>query len=342
MTNPPQPAPTSAHVLVVDDDVTSARHIGDLAANLGHRVSLAKNWVEALRVFAESEIDLVFMDAVMPDMDGFKLTQLIRSRYKKRYVPIVFVTGLNDSKARQLGVEAGADDFLSKPVEDLELRVRLTAMLRIRRLTAALEEKTRELEIIATEDKLTGLKNRRRFDEAFATELSRANRYQKAFSMLLFDIDHFKRINDTFGHAVGDEVLSFVGKMMRDLVRVPDMAFRYGGEEFAILTPETRAQDASVLAERLRKYFEANSHKTSAGAQTLSVGIAGVEELSPGASAEELFAAADEALYRAKSSGRNRCCIHAITGSPATQDEDPAMSTVVIPVESTNEVAKAS
>lgn len=298
-----------ARVLVVDDDPTSARAVTQHLQELGMIVQIAHSWGAALKQYQALQPDLVLMDAVMPDMDGFKLTHHLRARYRERYVPIVFLTGLDDLAARERGVMAGADDFLSKPVDPVMLRVRVRAMMRIRKLTAALEEKGRELEDLATRDQLSGVLNRRRFDESLLSEFSRSRRYEHSLSLLVCDVDHFKRINDDLGHSAGDEVIAFLGNLLSELKRGSDLAFRYGGEEFVLLLPETTPKNASALAERLRNQFFIRSAETSAGTRTISIGVSGLEMLGAKAPAELLFRTADIALYRAKSSGRDRVCL---------------------------------
>lgn len=307
-----------ARVLVVDDDPTSARTVTSHLEQLGMIVEIAHSWGTALKKYQSLEPDLVLMDAVMPDMDGFKLTHHLRARYRERYVPIVFLTGLDDMTARERGVMAGADDFLSKPVDPVTLRVRVRAMMRIRKLTAALEEKGRELEDLATRDQLSGVLNRRRFDEELASEYGRARRYDHPLSLLVCDIDHFKRINDDLGHATGDEVIAFLGGLLTELKRGSDLAFRYGGEEFVLLLPETTARNAAALAERLRNQFCARSVQTSAGRRTISIGVSGLQALDARAPCEYLFRSADIALYRAKTSGRDQVCVF----GDETQDLD--------------------
>ena len=153
-----------ATVLIVDDEKLGATKVATMVQKSGHRTILAHSWTEAIQRFAEHDVDLVLMDAVMPNVDGFKLTRMLRER-SRSYVPIVFLTGMSDQKARRRCIEAGADDLLTKPVDELELTIRLVAMLRIRRLTRALEEKSRALGQLAKIDGLTGLENRRMLDE---------------------------------------------------------------------------------------------------------------------------------------------------------------------------------
>ena len=289
-----------SRILIVDDDPAEADKVAAAVLALGHEPVISLNWTEALRLFEDS-IDLVLMDAVMPEVDGFKLTKMLRER-ARAYTPILFVTALGDAAAKELGMSVGADDFLTKPVDAVELRVRMTAMLRIRRLTQELEAERYNYQRLAHVDELTGMPNRRSYDERLETELEIAQRNAQPLSLLLVDVDHFKRINDACGHSVGDEVLAFTGKLLRDVTRRGDWAFRYGGEEFAVLARGTGGRGAMVLAERIRATFEARSVETSAGRRTCSIGVASYIE---GESAEELFARADGRLYTAKQSGRN-------------------------------------
>lgn len=295
----------TGRILVVDDDITSARYLEAQLRDDGHEVDLAHTWTDAIRKFGHGAFDLVMMDAVMPTVDGFKLTKMLRKRAHS-YVPVVFVTSLDNQRARERGLAAGADDMLSKPVDDLELRMRVAAMLRIRRLTTELEQRHAKLAQLAHSDALTGLGNRRSFDEQLDEELRRATRYHRPVSLIVADIDRFKLVNDNQGHAVGDELLRCLGELLSREVRAPDSAFRYGGEEFVILTPETKAEGASRLAERLRLAFAEASPRTSAGAQTISMGVADTEMVEDTEDAAALFELADQALYRAKVLGRNR------------------------------------
>ena len=297
-----------AHVLVVDDDAPTASHVAETVRALGHRVTVTLGWTEALRAFGRSDVDLVLMDAVMPGVDGFRLTRLLRAR-SASYVPIVFLTALSDTRAREQGIAAGADDFLAKPVDPLELKVRLTAMLRIRSLTRDLEARSRVLARLASVDALTGIGNRRSFDEALPRELAAPPGESGTVSLLLLDIDHFKRVNDTFGHTVGDALLGFFGRLLGELTRGSDSCYRYGGEEFAVLARGTSCNQALQLGERIRSAFAMRSdHATVAGPQSVSIGICGVDQFMHAIDAASLIAGADTALYRAKALGRNCVC----------------------------------
>lgn len=291
----------SATILVVDDDEVGMSEFAEILRALGHTAITAANWTEAVRQFGD-HVDLVFMDAVMPDVDGFKLTRILRER-SRGYTPILFLTALGDVAAKERGMRAGADDFLSKPPDPVELRVRMSAMLRIRRLTQELEAERQTYERLAHIDELTGVSNRRSYDARVPTELSLSLSSGRPLSLLLIDIDHFKAVNDGFGHQVGDEVLGVLGALLRDELRRYDWAFRLGGEEFAVLTRDTNTAQARVVAERIRSMFEERCQQTAAGRRTCSIGIASADaQLN---TPEELFARADQRLYAAKHRGRN-------------------------------------
>lgn len=312
-----------ALVLVVDDDKTSAQHIADAVSSFGHEAVTANSWTEALTQFESCEFDLVLMDAVLPGVDGFRLTTLLRSRARS-YIPILFVTGLHETRAKEHGIAAGADDFLTKPVEPIELQVRMTAMLRIRRLTLDLESKRAALERVANVDALTGVANRRQFEPKLVVELDRCTRYGRPLSVVMADIDHFKRINDRFGHPIGDEVLRCFGQLLARDVRDPDMAFRLGGEEFVVICPETDVDGACSLAERIRTAFAQVSETTSAGPSSVSLGVSGTSLFETRPSVERLLSSADEAMYDAKRSGRNRVRIYAQPSAAHLDDDPPA------------------
>ncbi len=300
------PSPEGARVLLVDDNALALQEIGETLERIGYEVLRANTWTLALRLFHEHDVDLVVMDAVMPTVDGFRLTQILRAQAAS-YTPIIFLTGLQDSRARARGLSAGADDFLSKPVDTFELRVRLTAMLRIRQLTRALEDKSRALSRLAHVDALTGLGNRRSFEAELAREVERARRFEHDLSIVMIDLDHFKLINDRHGHAVGDQVLASFGEMVRDLLRTSDCAFRYGGEEFVIIAPETSATKAVTLAERIRLTFTERTRTASVcGPCTLSAGIGSLHPIEDSEPATTLLLRADQAVYRAKRDGRDR------------------------------------
>lgn len=294
-----------ATILVIDDDPVQVAATAQMLSALGHRVLVAHGWVEALHVFDDEVVDLVLMDAVMPTVDGFKLTRILRGRME-RYVPIVFLTALSNREARERGIVVGADDFLTKPLRPVELSVRVAAMLRIRHLTKVLEAKSAELDRLVNLDPLTGIGNRRAFDRALAHEWERAGRYGHPLSVALFDLDGFKAVNDTFGHAAGDELLACFSRLLDTEARPPVQVFRFGGEEFVALLPHAGEARAWNFAQCVRRAFETKTAGEGAvGRRTVSAGVSASAD--PHVHSRSLLLErADRALYRAKGAGRNR------------------------------------
>lgn len=304
-----------ATILIVEDDVLSGQAVSLMVEQLGHRTRVANTWTTALEIFSNEDVDLVLMDAMMPAVDGFKLTKMMRQR-STSYVPVVFITALSDATSRRRGIECGGDDYLTKPVNEIDLKIRLMAMLRIRRLTRALEVRTRRLAHLANIDNLTGLLNRRSLEERLDQEVEQALMTSTPLSAMMIDLDHFKAVNDTHGHEVGDTVLACVSQVLDEEVRPTDLAFRYGGEEFIVLCPNTPKEVAMSTADRVVNSFRARTEETHAlGEQTLSVGISsmdvlGLSHLSTSKeNAKALLKAADDALYEAKAQGRDRAVV---------------------------------
>ena len=239
-------------------------------------------------------------------MDGFKVAQAIKLD-PQSFVPIILLTARTDFETRRRGHLAGADDFLTKPVNPDELAIRIDAMLRIKELTEALEEAHRKLDELADTDGLTGVASRRRLEEVLDLEHERSRRYRRPLGVLIIDIDHFKRVNDTYGHLAGDAVLVKLSQIAMGALRQEDIFARYGGEEFAILCRGVKLQHAGVLGERLRGGVEAGvfEHEGRRMPVTISVRVASYPT-SPVESPSQLIAAAANALYEATRCGRNR------------------------------------
>jgi diguanylate cyclase (GGDEF)-like protein len=292
-----------AHILIVDDETLHCRHLARNVEDWGAIAFPAQTLAEALRLHREAAPDIVLLDVIMPDVDGFKLAQ--RFKREAPFVPIILLTALDDIASKERGLLAGADECLTKPVNLVELRIRVSSMLRIKRLANQLEAANARLSALATVDPLTQLVNRRVLDERMTLELKRARRYRVPLACLLIDVDHFKSVNDTRGHPVGDMVLAAIAGTLAGTIRDTDLVGRYGGEEFMVLAPQTSLAQGGLLGERLRKGVE--SQKTSEPdfpLVTVSIGVASTEQTM--ASPEDLVALADGALYRAKRAGRNR------------------------------------
>jgi two-component system cell cycle response regulator len=295
-----------AHILIVDDEKAQRGHLARIVREWDAVPFVAQTTADALRLYREAAPDLVLLDVLMPQIDGYKLAKIFKSDGK--YVPIILLTALEDIDSKRRGLAAGGDEFLSKPVNVLELQIRVSSMLRIRRLTNELEDVNRQLQAFASIDPLTQLMNRRVLEERLDQEFARAIRHRHPLACLMLDIDHFKDVNDTHGHLVGDRVLARVGAGIAATIRKTDLAGRYGGEEFLVLVPETPAAGAQTLGERLRRAVAAGAPQGSElPAVTASIGIATTELGLP--SVWDLVRRADEALYEAKEGGRDRVVV---------------------------------
>ena len=289
------------HLLVVDDDEAICRVMSVMLANLGYDVVAETDGRKVLPLLREGEFDVVLVDIVMPELDGLELIEKIREHFN--VLPILVVTAYGSAELTVDAMRRGATDFVTKPVDAalLDLRIRRAFDL----------EQTRRM---ANTDGLTGLYNHRHLQERLQQEIERAERYGRPLSVIMADLDHFKSFNDAFGHPRGDELLIAVARTLRQLSRASDILARYGGEEFTLVLPETSAEEARVLAERVRQCVAALevgddslSTATDAGASvTLSLGVASHAQ---GSSKEVLIEAADAALYRAKHGGRDRVCV---------------------------------
>jgi diguanylate cyclase (GGDEF)-like protein len=295
-------------VLVVEDDPIHKRMLEKLLAQWGYQVHAVGNGAEAVRVLVEDgSIQLVIADWMMPEMDGLDLCREIRKRGSQPYIYFILLTAKDQHDDVVEGLDAGADDYVIKPVHHSELNARIRAAKRIIDLQNKLLEAQERLHIQATHDALTGIWNRRAIFEALARELDRAERQEIPVAVALIDLDHFKQVNDTHGHPVGDEVLRETAQRIRGAVRSYDAVGRYGGEEFLVVAPECDTQRAMDLAERIRLLLLQSPIQTSGPAVpvTLSLGLVHLEK---GSKVEigRVLSAADQALYKAKSSGRNQ------------------------------------
>jgi two-component system cell cycle response regulator len=297
-----------AKVLIVDDDPLQCAHLAKIVSDWHAEPFTAQQLSDALRLHKEAQPDLVLLDVMMPHVDGYKLAQMFKRA--SPFVPIILLTALEDIDSKRRGLSAGADEFLSKPVNALELQIRMSSMIRIKRLADELERVNKNLAELATIDPLTQVANRRAVEQRLAHEFQRERRYKHPLACILIDIDHFKAVNDNFGHPVGDKVLIEVAVAIRESIRTTDLVARFGGEEFIVVAPETNMHFAQMVAERIRR---AISEKTAAKADqglpavTASLGVASTDVKVTTES--ELVAKADAALYRAKHEGRNRVVV---------------------------------
>ncbi|MBP5987301.1 MAG: diguanylate cyclase [Azonexus sp.] len=306
-------------ILVVEDSRSSLAVLLQYVKHFGATAISAENGASALDAFSRERPDLVLLDVVLPDISGFEVAQKIRAlEIPGDWTPIIFLSSLGEDVNIEQGIAAGGDDYLAKPVSEIVLGAKIRAMQRIVLMRASLLALTRkldaanqELKRISSLDGLTGVANRRYFDETISVEWRRARRHSNSLAVLMCDVDFFKLYNDTYGHLAGDECLRKIATTIRQNTERPsDLVARYGGEEFAVVLPETTIGGALMVAEKIRHAIhELNiPHASAPGEQvTISIGIASA---APGFDnpPDDLIHAADQALYRAKEEGRDRVC----------------------------------
>jgi diguanylate cyclase (GGDEF)-like protein len=299
----------SASVLIIDDSAKIRAEIVRAlkAADLIQTFREAGDGIAGFKLLNDERPDLIICDLEMPRMDGFKFLQLVDARQMLQDIPVIMLTGRGETELKVKGLAMGASDYVTKPFDRGELVARVKVQLKIKQLQDELKRSNERLREISNTDHLTGLYNRRYLMEVLAREMVRVQRKKSALSLVILDVDHFKKINDTYGHPGGDEVLQTVANEARFGLRLYDVAARYGGEEFVLVLPETPLTGGVAVAERLRKRVEAISLPPPLDqvAVTVSLGVAsypaqGVTDM------ETLLQQADLALFQAKRNGRNR------------------------------------
>jgi len=292
-------------ILIVEDDPVSRRLLESFLTEWGHDVKLAVNGSEAWKILQNPDApNLVISDWMMPEMDGLELCRRIRATGKSGYIYFIILTAKEKKEDVVKGLEAGADDLLVKPFSHEELKCRVLIGERILNLEKRILQ-------LASTDSLTGILNRRAFTERLKAELERAGRENAPLSIIMADIDHFKRVNDEYGHQAGDRVLQEFSRRLMKPARPYDFLGRYGGEEFIACLPNTNEEQARSIAERLRRGVEetAVSRSDDANIQiTASFGTASYRAEDGKDDVDQIIKRADDALYKAKREGRNRVC----------------------------------
>ncbi|MDR3518528.1 MAG: diguanylate cyclase [Azospirillaceae bacterium] len=289
-------------IMVVDDSRTIRQLISGWVEGFGYEVHQACDGVDALEVFHRINVDVVLTNWFMPRMDGMELCWHLRANSRSKYIYLILMTAMRSPSAYIEALDVGADDLIYKPLEPPVLQARLRAAGRILLMQ-------QELARVANMDSLTGAMNRRLFESYAAEELARATLRSSPLTVLMADIDHFKRVNDTYGHAGGDEALRHFVSLCRRVLRRGDVFGRLGGEEFAIILPDTSAASAVDIGERLRGLV-AETPAVFAGHPIPFTVSLGVSWLTLGDhNIDDLLKRADVALYRAKNSGRNRVVV---------------------------------
>ena len=291
-----------ATILLVDDVPDNLSLLSSILRE-DYRIQLATSGAKALELVAASSPDLILLDVMMPEMDGYEVCKRLKANPDTCDIPVLFVTARNQIEDEELGLTLGAMDYIHKPISPPIIKARV-------RNHIALKLQTDALKRLSFMDELTQVANRRRFDEILHNELQRAARQQHELSLLMLDVDYFKLFNDHYGHGLGDQCLTRVAQAMRAEVNRPtDLVARYGGEEFVVLLPQTDLEGARNVAESLRGTIAAmqipHAYSPAAAHITISIGVA-CNTQSETNSAAELLKLADQALYLAKQSGRNQ------------------------------------
>lgn len=294
------------HILIVDDDKSIRDSMHEFIQLSGFQSSIAGSAEEALKILKENRIQVVITDILLPGMDGLALTDMIK---KQEDIDVIVMTGYSGDYSYEEAISKGASDFVFKPVKFEELLLRLKRVLRERQLSQERVLMLERLKKLSITDGLTKLFNSRYFYSQLKGEIDRSNRYGHPLSLLLLDIDKFKEYNDTYGHLEGDKVLLQLGQTIKSCLRKMDSAYRYGGEEFTVILPETIGEEAETVAHRIRGAVQGERFIPSEGELvgiTISIGVTQYAQ-------EEDVAAfvqrADKAMYLSKQAGRNRVSV---------------------------------
>ncbi len=296
-------------ILLIDDCADVHRLLETRLKREAFRIVGADGGEDGLRLVHEVKPAIILLDLDMPGMDGFEVLRRLKDHPEASEIPVLVISGMHSPHDKVTAFDLGAVDYITKPFDMTELRMRVRSAMRMRQLVLMLAQK-------AQIDGLTGLWNRAYFDRRWSNETSRVKRSGGALTIALLDLDHFKSINDTYGHPAGDEVLQTFARVMLGQIRQSDVACRYGGEEFAIIMPDTDPAAAVGVCDRIRAKLEAvvwPRHPNRS--MTVSVGVVGTggaTTLSPRRWVEQ----ADRKLYDAKSGGRNRVCVRDISADP--------------------------
>jgi len=294
-------------VLVIDDNAVIIRLASLLLAKKGHSVKTATNGSDGIALARSFKPHVILLDVMMPEIDGYEVCRCLKADEDTKDIPIIILTSRAEIIDKVKGLELGAADYVQKPFDHEELQARVATQVKMKILWDDLQEKNKLLEELVKKDGLTNLYNHRYFHDRMVEEFNRCKRYGLSVSCVLMDIDFFKKINDTYGHQAGDEILRKLAEIILANVRDVDIAARYGGEEFALILPHTSIENAAKFSERVRNsvdetdfQFGGNSIKV-----TVSLGVASFPGNDPNTHTD-IIRFADEALYAAKTAGRNR------------------------------------
>lgn len=314
-----------ARILVVDDDPSSVELITLMLVDHGHVANVASSGVDALRIAPAWQPDAILLDRFMPEMDGLQCLTCLKRLPQLVDVPVIMVTADHQDGTVGEALELGASDYVTKPFSERVLLARIGSVLRLKQSQDALREANRRLESLASLDSLTGLYNRRSFIDLAERELARAARYQRPVVIGVLDVDHFKRINDQYGHMIGDQVLQRIAAMFSVYFRKVDIVGRIGGEEFSFCMPDTTLEQAGLAGRRFCDELSSAGVNVDLRGQLQNVPVTACIGFSqyhrPNQTLQELLDIADMALYKAKSSGRNRVVLEELATDGMTATE---------------------
>jgi diguanylate cyclase (GGDEF)-like protein len=297
------PSKADTRILIVDDDVAVRNTMLEYIKAAGYFSETVSSAEDALEILGKENFHVVITDIMLPAMGGLELTKLIK---RDNASDVIVMTGYSDDYSYEEAINIGASDFVIKPVRLEELLLRLRRVLKERELTNERIRMMEKLQKLAITDGLTRLYNSRSFYSQLELEIDRFKRYQHPLTLLLLDIDHFKDYNDRFGHLEGDKVLVRFSQIIKSCLRTNDSAYRYGGEEFTVILPETAGQEARTVAQRIRAALEVEPFSPKDGEiVTVTISI-GVTEYNPEEELSTFIQRADQAMYRSKRSGRNK------------------------------------
>ncbi len=299
----------ASSILIIDDDNASRDEVKRILNTSGifDDYYEASDGVEGFKILINKYVDIILCDVDMPGIDGIKFLSMKRARPEFNDIPVIMLTGMADVKVKVQSLELGASDYVTKPFESAELIARVKVHSKIKRLQDELREKNRKLEELSNTDGLTKLYNRRYFMELFDLEFERSKRYGSDLSFIMMDIDNFKNFNDTYGHLLGDRILVEVARVLKDNLRVNDQIGRYGGEEFALMMPETDPEGSKVVAERHRRNISEFVMREQGKELSITISLGVASHPNPEVeSLDDLIKLADDALLEAKREGRNR------------------------------------
>jgi diguanylate cyclase (GGDEF)-like protein len=294
------------NVLIVDDDLSVRNTMDEYIANAGFSTLAASSAEEALELIEKNDFAVVITDIRLPGLGGLELTKVIK---QKNGSDVIVVTGYSDDYSYEEAINIGASDFVIKPVRLEELLLRLRRVLKERQLSSERTRMMQKLQRLATTDGLTKLYNSRSFYSQLELEVDRYNRYKHPLSLLLLDIDNFKEFNDNFGHLEGDKVLVRFSQIIKSCLRTNDSAYRYGGEEFTVILPETNGDEAKTVAQRIRASLESEKFRPIPDKNAKITISIGVTQYFPKEELSAFIRRADKAMYLSKKNGRNRVSV---------------------------------